>query len=333
MQRALRADSPPRLRRRLRAGRAGLALACGLAASIPAAAQHPVGPRARAFHERLGKADAVAVATVKSVQPDRLRMDDARSLYGGVASAFQVKRAPGAPPPLAAGDRVLLLLRGARPPYVLVDAPDETIRLADAASEERWSGAVTAWLAVRERPEAWIPLYLAWIDAGPDTLRDLAVQSLGDPAAPFQPVRPEVFAGLGAAAWDPARSLAARRAAAQLAFLGVEGAEALASGFLSAQQPDPVLAQAALRVAPRLGPARGSALLLRGLAPGDAEVRRTALRTARGLGAGAEPALRDAIAHLAQDPDAESWLRADAVAALAALPAPAGAPGDGAKGD
>jgi hypothetical protein len=333
MQRALRADSPHGLRRRLRACGAGLALACGLAASGPAAAQHPAGPRARAFHERLGKADAVAVATVKSVEPGRLRMDEVRSLHGDVPSPFQAKRAPGAPPPLAAGDRVLLLLRGARPPYVLVDAPDETIRLADSASEERWSAAVLAWLAVRERPEAWVPLYLSWIDAGPDTLRELAVKSLGDPAAPFQPLRPEVFAGLGAAAWDPARSLAARRAASQLAFLDTAGGEALAAGFLRAEDADPVVSQAALRVAPRLGPARGSSLLLRGLDHRDAEVRRTALRAARGLGAGAEPALRDAIARLAQDPDVESWLRADAAETIAALPAVAGASGDEAAGD
>jgi hypothetical protein len=332
MQSALRADSPPRPRRRLRTARAALALACALAASPPAAAQHPVGPRTRSFHERLGKADAVAVATVKSVQPDRLRLDGVRSLYGDVPDPFLVKRGPGAPPPLAAGDRALLLLRGARPPYVLVDAPDETIRLADPASEERWSAAVSAWLAVRERPEKWVPLYLSWIDAGPDTLRDLAVHSLGDPSAPFQPLAPEVFSGLGAAAWDPARSLAARRAAAQLAFLGAGGAEALASGFLAAKDPDPVLAQAAVRVAPRLGPARGSALVLRGLAPGDAEVRRIALRTARGLG-GMEPELRDAIARLAQDPDAEPWLRADAAEALAAFPAPTGASADQTAGD
>ena len=273
MPRALRADS---LRRRLPLG--GVLL--GLALTSAAGAQHPVGPRARALHTRLAQADAVAVATVKAVEPGRLRLDDGRSLHGDVPSPFQVKRSPGAPPPLAAGDRVLLLLRGARPPYVLVDQPEETIRLADADAEERWSEAVRAWLAVRERPAAWVPLYLSWIDGGPDTLRELAVQSLGDLGAPFQPVPAEVFAGLGAAAFDPARPLAARRAAARLAFLSPEGADALAGGFLSAADPDAVIAQAALRAAPREGAAKGSALLLRGLAHSDAEVRRTALRAA-----------------------------------------------------
>ena len=317
MPRALRADSS---RWRLSPWAALLFLGGSLAAAS-AGAQHPVGPRARAFHARLAQADAVAVATVKSVELGRLRFEDVRSLRGDVPNPFQVKRAPGAPPPLAAGDRVLLLLRGARPPYVLVDEPDETIRLADSASEERWSAAVLAWLAVRERPQAWVPLYLSWIDAGPDTLRDLAVQSLGDLAAPFQPLSPEVFVGLGTAAWDPARSLAARRAAAQLAFLSPEGSEALAEGLFAATDADPVIAQAALRVAPRQG-ARASALLLRGLEHGDAEVRRTALRTARGLGAGADAELRAAVERIAGDPAAESWLRADAQETLAALRAP-----------
>jgi len=317
MPRALRAHS---LRRRLPLG--GALLAVGLALAAVAGAQHPVGPRTRALHARLAQADAVAVATVKSVEPGRLHLDDVRSLHGDVPSPFQVKRAPGAPPPLAAGDRVLLLLRGARPPYVLVDQPEETIRLADADAEERWSEAVRAWLAVRERPAAWVPLYLAWIDGGPDTLRELAVQSLGDLGAPFQPVPAQVFAGLGAAAFDPARPLAARRAAARLAFLSPEGADALAGGFLSAPEADAVVAQAALRAAPREGGAKGSALLLRGLAHSDAEVRRTALRAARGLGAGASPELRAAVQRLAGDPDAESWLRAEAAETLGVLPAP-----------
>ena len=59
--------------------------------------------------------------------------------------------------------------------------------------------------------------------------------------------------GLGTAAWDPARSLAARRAAAQLAFLSPEGARRSRKASSRRRTPTPVIAQAALRVAPRQG--------------------------------------------------------------------------------
>ena len=296
-----------------------LALGAALLLGQAAWAQHPIGARTRPLHTRLGLADAVAVASVAEVGVGRIRLEHARGLSGALPESFEVKRSPSAPPPLAAGDRALLLLRGARPPYVLVDQPEETIRLVDASSEERWAEAVSSWLRVRERPQAWVKLYLGWIDEGPDTLRDLAVQGLTDARAPFQPVSPEVFAGLARAAWDPERPLAARRAAALLASFEPGGGGALAAGLLAAPLDcDSVVAEAALRAAPRQAGDDPAPVLMRGLDHVDAEVRKTALQNAQTLTAGVPPELLARVERVARE-DAESWLRADAERALAAM--------------
>jgi hypothetical protein len=300
------------------AAAAGALLGAVLLLAAAAGAQHPIGPRTRPLHTRLALADAVALASVAEVSEGRIRLERARSLAGNVPESFEVKRSPAAPPPLAAGDRALLLLRGARPPYVLVDQPEETIRLGDAASEERWAEAALAWLEVRERPAAWVPLYLGWIEEGPDTLRDLAVQGLADPRAPFQPVDASVFVGLARIAWDPARPVAARRAAALLASFAPAGGAELSAGLLAAPLDcDPEVAQAALRAAPRQLGADPAPALMRGLDHADAEVRRVALQNA-GTVTTRSPELRARIERVARE-DAESWLRADAERALAAM--------------
>ena len=302
------------------------ALACALALGVAslARAQHAVLGRGRAIHARLAAADVVAVATVAEVSEGRIRLADARVLHGEAPARFQVKRSSSSPPPLAVGDRALVLLRGARPPYVLVDRPDETIRLSDLAAEQQWVGAFEGWLRVREQPAAWPALYSSWIESGPDTLRDLAVQALMDPRAPFQPLPAAFGAALGDEAWDPARPLPVRRAAAAVARLTPAGVERLAVGLANAPgEPDPALATATLAVAALQGGPTRDAALLRGLSHGDAEVRRSALHSLEvsGLPPGRE--VRERIARLAQD-DPESWLRLQAEQALAALaPAPA----------
>jgi hypothetical protein len=301
--------------------RALSALALVLALSIaPAArAQHPVAPTTRPLSVRMDLADAVAVASVAAVELGRIRVDDARPLAGSVPASFEVKRAPGAPPPLAAGDRAILLLRGARPPYLLVDKPEETIRLADPAAEERWTSAISAWLAVRERPSAWVPLYLDWIEGGPDTLRELAVQGLLDPRAGFQPLAPEVFARLARTAWDAQRSLPARRTAALLARFGPGGNEPLAEGLLAAPLDcDPEVAVAALNAAAAQTTRDPAPVLLRGLEHADSQVRKGALEAAQTLRERASPALRERIGRMARE-EGESWLRAEAERTLAAL--------------
>jgi|GEM_PF-2062665 len=294
-----------------------LAGASATAPAAPAGALHPFPATSRAAHERLAAADAIAVATVDRVEDGRIALRDARALHGPVPREFLVKRSPSRPPPLAPGDRALLLLRGARPPYVLVDRPEETIRLADAGAEARWTDAVAGWLRARERPAAWPPLYARWIDTGPEALRDLAVRSLAEPRAPFQPLAAAFAAGLADAAFDPGRALGARRAAALAARLAPAGALRLAERFAAAGASDAELARTAvLAAAPLAAPARDPALL-RGLAHADAEVRRAALESLE-LGPAPAAAVRERVARLARD-DPEPWLRDEAVRALAAV--------------
>jgi hypothetical protein len=134
---------------------------------------HPLPPLPRAFHARLAAADVVAVLRVERVDEGRLAVRLEQALLGAPPAAFEVKRSPLRPPPLATGDRALLLLRGDRPPYVLADEPSEVIRLADDAMAARWSEAASGALAARGDPAALAALYADWIERGPASLRDL----------------------------------------------------------------------------------------------------------------------------------------------------------------
>jgi hypothetical protein len=155
--------------------RLGPALTLGLAGA--AAAQHPhAGPRP--FHVRLAAADVVAVVQVEKIDEGRIAVRRLDALAGSPPEAFEVKRSPLRPPPLATGDRALLLLRGDRPPYVLADEPAEVIRLADALMTARWSAAARAALASREDPAALAALYGEWIEHGPESLRELGAAGL-----------------------------------------------------------------------------------------------------------------------------------------------------------
>lgn len=296
-------------------------LGAALAAAAPpgaARAQHPGIAPQRSLAARLALADAVVIATVESEAPGRLTCGSVRTLAGSVPERLELKRSATAPPPLAVGDRAVLLLRGARPPYVLVDQPEETIRLADPGSEERWAAAVSGWLAVRGEPAAWPALYSRWIDEGPDTLRELAVNGLTDPKAPFQPIPPATGAAFGDRAWDVARPLPARRAYALLAAFSVEGSERLVASFRAApDDSDPTIASAALQAAQR-DPVNASAVVARALDHSDAEVRKAALQVAQNLRDRAAPELRARIERVSRE-DSESWLRAEAERTLAAL--------------
>ena len=294
---------------------AALAIAAPPGAAI---AQHPGVAQQRSLAARLALADAVVIATVESEAPGRLACGSVRTLSGTVPERLEVKRSATTPPPLAVGDRAVLLLRGARPPYVLVDDPEETIRLADPSSEERWAAAVSGWLAVRSEPAAWPALYARWIDDGPDTLRELAVSGLADPRAPFAPIPAATGAAFGDRAWDLARSLPARRAYALAATMSVDGSARLVAGFRATpDDSDPAVASAALR-AVLLDPATASPVVAHALDHTDAEVRRAALQAAQSLRDRAGPELRERIARVSRE-DSESWLRAEAERTLAAL--------------
>src|SRR5262245_33454585 len=99
-----------------------LGLVLGAAA---AAGAQPIGhglpPPLRSCHERLAAADVVAVVRVERVDPGRIALRLEAALASAPPAAFEAKRSPLHPPPLASGDRALLLLRGDRPPYVLTD--------------------------------------------------------------------------------------------------------------------------------------------------------------------------------------------------------------------
>jgi hypothetical protein len=156
---------------------AGLALALGAAAGAQPIV-HPLPPGPRAFHARLAAADVMAVVRVERISEGRvaLRLEDA--LLGSPPGAFEVKRSPLRPPPLATGDRALLLLRGDRPPYVLADEPSEVIRLSDDAMAARWSAAARAVLASRDDARALAAVYEDWTRHGPASLRDLGAAGL-----------------------------------------------------------------------------------------------------------------------------------------------------------
>jgi len=155
----------------------GLLLALGgAAAAQPIGHPMPSGPRP--LHVRLAGIDVAAVVRVERVDEGRiaLRLEDA--LAGAAPAAFEVKRSPLRPPPLATGDRALLLLRGDRPPYVLADEPSEVIRLGDDAMALRWSSALRATLASRDDPAALAKLYREWTVNGPESLRELGASGL-----------------------------------------------------------------------------------------------------------------------------------------------------------
>jgi hypothetical protein len=144
---------------------------------------HPGIPGPRPLHERLAGADRVAVVQVERIDAGRIAVTRLDLLAGEAPEAFEVKRSPLRPPPLATGDRALLLLRGARPPYVLADEASEVIRLSDDAMAERWAGAVRAVLANRDDRAALVTVYAEWIAEGPVSLADLGragLRALGE---------------------------------------------------------------------------------------------------------------------------------------------------------
>jgi hypothetical protein len=139
---------------------------------------HPLPPGPRALHTRLAEAELVAVVEVERIDEGRiaLRLDEA--LAGAPPGAFELKRSPLRPPPLASGDRALLLMRGDRPPYVLADQPSEVIRLADDAMAVRWTAAVRKALAARDDPAELAALYGDWVEHGPASLAELGAAGL-----------------------------------------------------------------------------------------------------------------------------------------------------------
>jgi hypothetical protein len=173
-----------------------ISLVC-LALLAPAAASaqgigHPMLPGLRAFHERLSQTDIATVVRVARVDEGRIEVVREAAILGDPPERFEVKRSPLAPPPLATGDRALLLLRGDLPPYVFADQPAEVIRLEGDAMAARWSDAVRQALAQRGEPARLVPVYLDWVDGGPETLREIGRSSLLDLAAKHPELRARI---------------------------------------------------------------------------------------------------------------------------------------------
>jgi hypothetical protein len=310
---------PLRAIRRIGAGLAGAARLAGLLVLLaaPARAQlHPLPRGPRPLHARLEQASVVAVGTVAEVDEGRIGIRDAAALRGEPGSSFEVKRSPLAPPPLEAGTRAVLFLRGARSPYLLVDDPAELVVLGDDDEVVAWERALRALLNAEDDPGALLGLYVDWLTSSPESLRTAAVQALPDPDAPFLPIGPGAARTLVRVALDAQATSAARRAAALVAASDPDGRAALVRAVPErAERPE--LVDIALRAGAAAGTPGETEAIGRALAHPDPDVRRAALRAA--LFAWSD-ALEEQIAALAAN-DPVPMVRQDASQVLGQRPA------------
>jgi hypothetical protein len=291
-----------------------LALHAAPAAAQGLAAHAPRTPQARPLHERLAAADAAAIGSVADVALGRIRIERATPLLGSPGESFELKRAPSRPPALSAGDRALLLLRGARSPYVLVDAPPETVVLADPESEARWRRAIGDLTTAAASPAALRDLYLAWLVASDASLREAAAAALASSRAPFHPLPPEVVGQLIRDATDAALDPGRRRASARVVLAGPGAAALLARLPGEGDAADAAIVDAALRRAALGADLEVDPLLARALLHPREDVRASALQLSSL--AARSPTARPALEQMAaQDPVEE--LRRGAQEALA----------------
>ncbi len=289
-----------------------------LLAAAPASAQHGfIPPDDRPVHGRLAAARIVALGTVTHVGEARIQIDGAEAVLGMVPSSFEVKRAPSRPPPWVEGDRVLLLLAGARSPYRWVDAPAEAPPALDGAeAERRWVGAIRAMDAARTDATARRDLYARWCDEGPEDLRSAGLRGLLDVPgmvgaldAPFARERAAVAA-------DAERPLEVRRAAARVATRHPAGIEALLAHLAEAGPGShPEIADISLQAALRTRSPAAEARLVDLLPEATGALREVVLRLAAyALGPDVERELAEMVVG---HPDAA--VRTEAAASLERL--------------
>jgi hypothetical protein len=255
----------------------------------------------RPLHARLAAADVVALGVVERVELGRIAVRDGRARRGAPGGRFEVKRPPSRPPTVAAGDRVLWLLDGARSPFVLVDEPREVVVLANDADVERWAAQIGELLAADGDAERRLRAYLSWIDGTDDALRGAAVAAIGArPAAPTHLPR-GVAVERARIALDPARPPAVRRASAAVAAGSPEGVRVLIAGVRRGTA-DAAVVQVALSAGLLQGSDGLHQAVIAALRSSDAEVRRASLPAAASLAS--VDGVRQALARMAEgDPD------------------------------
>lgn len=278
------------------------AIACAVAAGLAgsADAQHVALPehRPRPLHQRLAESEVLTFASVEAVELGRIRVADPRPLRGDPAPAFELKRAPSAPPPLAAGDRALLLLRGARSPYLLVDEADELWKAAPDDDEAALAQALGALDADRGSPRAVAARYAAWLGSPSAPLQRWAAQGFEGDAAVLAQAPPPALANLVELALG-APDATLRDAAARAALQSEAGLARLLAGLPGAAA-DPEVVGHALYAG--LAQPEGRAAAERCLAATSPAVRGAVLRFGTLLGG--DPSLRAALQRVAsEDPD------------------------------
>ena len=72
----------------------------------------------------------------------------------------------------------MLLLRGARSPYLLVDRASEIARAPGSGGEARWMAAVCETRAAGDDADAVLTLALSWLEAPERALRQTALRVL-----------------------------------------------------------------------------------------------------------------------------------------------------------
>jgi hypothetical protein len=233
----------------------------------------------RPLHTRVAVCDSAAIATVDSVGMGRIHLSDAVPVLGRVPASFELKRAPSNPPPWVVGERALLLLRGARSPYIAVDEPHEMRSLEDAAAEERWSGGLRALQAADSStdPSVLRDLYVAWLSQPGRDLRRSALVALGDVDAPFQPLPEAVLQRLGETAVAAAAPADLRSAAARSLVTSERGREVLLAR-VPGPGADPEILLFAFRAAAFGDPPGLREAVARAMSHPEAAIRRASLR-------------------------------------------------------
>jgi hypothetical protein len=295
--------------------RPGVLLGCLLAGAASAQPGHPLPPGAQPLHRMLEASDAVLIATLGEPAPGRLRLRDPRPLAGELDGSLELKVAPSRRAELVPGHRVLLFLRGARSPYVLVNEKHEPVQvLTNPEDEGRWARAVGAALRAGSDPERLRQLYLGWIEQDSDALRQVGLRGLADPRAGLWPLPPEMVRRAAVLASDPERPAEVRRAAVALAVLGESGTQQLLAALDGRfEATDPEVLEKALRSGQAWGIPETRGVLLAALRSPEKAAREAALRAVRTL---EDPALREEIRRVASsDPDAALRRRAEQLVA------------------